>query len=223
MSRRGPEPADDRRPAGAPPAARASGVPPSGPPVGRSPFVTELVGWEARYLRLEAAVEQFRIDIERFFNGALLVPPEDLRSRIQRELREIRVGAAKGAVEQFRLGSLEARFNSLSELYGRRLREREEGRSAVAPRAVPEAPRHDVRRGVVLSSRLEADAVEALWQGLAAAGGAARLELETFRGYLARQLDEIRTRTGSASVQFRVVREGGRLKLKAKPVGAVEP
>lgn len=209
VSRRGPEPGEDR----------PSGAPPAKPPlVGRSPFVTELVGWEARFVRLEAAVEQFRVDIERWANGALPIPPEEARGRIQRELREVRAAAAKGAVEQFRLGSLEARFNSLSELHGRRVREREEGRAAPVARALPEPPRHDARAGVVVSARLERDAVEALWQGLS--GGGARLELETFRGYLARQLDEIRARTGSGSVQFRVVQEEGRLKLKAKPIAA---
>jgi hypothetical protein len=68
----------------------------------------------------------------------------------------------------------------------------------------------------VLSESLDPGAVEALWQGLS--GGGAQVELDTFRGYLARQIEQIRDRTGSGSVQFRVVKEKGRLKLKAKPV-----
>jgi hypothetical protein len=215
---RGPEPGDERRPGGAQPPARPGGGPP--PLVGRSPFVTELVDAEARFARLEAAVEQFRIDIERWWNGALPLPPEESRRRIERELRDIRGGAAKGAVEQFRLGSLESRFNSLSELFGRRLREREEGRAPIPVRPVAEAPRLDAAAGIVVSARLEGDAVQALWAKLASSDAGSRLELETFRGYLSRQLEEIRARTGSDSVQFRVVEEEGRLKLKAKPLHA---
>jgi len=165
-------------------------------------------------------IEQFRVDSERFYNGALPIPPEDLKTRIQRELRELRSsGAQRGAVDQFKMGSFEARFNTLSELFGRRLREREEGRGAAPPRvAAAEAPRHDPRAGIVFAGEPDAGAVEALWGGLVASGGGATIELETFRGYIARQLGEIRLKTGVAAVQFRVVQEEGKLKLKAKPI-----
>ena len=76
-----------------------------------------------------------------------------------------------------------------------------------------------MRAGVTLADAARGDAVEAIWRGLAAAGNASRsLELETFRGYLAQQIDTIRAKTGAGSVQFRVVEEGGKVKLKAKPV-----
>jgi hypothetical protein len=174
---------------------------------------------EVRVSRLEGLIEQFRIDAERYFNGALPIPPEEQRNRIQRELRELRTAASlHNAVDHFRLSGFEARFNSLSELYGRRLREREEGRGAAPVPSVAEAPsRHDPARGIVIGARPDADAVEALWGGLARAGGAG-IELETFRTYISRQIDEIRAKTGAASVQFRVVSEDGKLKLKAKPV-----
>jgi hypothetical protein len=170
--------------------------------------------------RLAELVEQFRVDCERFFNGGLQLPPEELRTKLQAELRTLRGVQLRAAADQYRLGSLEARFNSLAELFGRRLREREEGRGALArPPAAREAPRYDPRSGVVLADAGEAEAVEAIWSGLAASGGGKRLELETFRGYLAQQIDAIRAKTGAGSVQFRVVEEDGKLKLKAKPVG----
>lgn len=198
-----------------------------GAPGSRSPFASSRpdgapatpIGWDARFAQLTGALEQFRIDIERYFNGALTIPPEELKGRLERELRELRASPVKTAADQFRLGSFEARLNSLAELYGRRLREREEGRAPKPVRIVAaERPLHDAAAGIVLSSRVDSSAVEALWQGLAAAGGGARLELETFRTYIAKQVTEIRGRTGSKAVQFRVVNEEGRLKLKAKPV-----
>jgi hypothetical protein len=182
------------------------------------------VPWESRLARLGEMVEQFRVDSERFHNGALPIPPEDLRAKIQRELRELRAaGAQRGATDQFRLGSFEARFNSLSELFGRRLREKEEGRGAIPTRQpAAEAPRHDARSGIVFDGEPDAVAVEALWSGLVASAGGATIELETFRGYIVRQLGEIRGKTGVAAVQFRVVSEEGKLKLKAKPLGSAE-
>lgn len=72
---------------------------------------------------------------------------------------------------------------------------------------------------MVLDRNLEPDAVEALFAGLARRG-ASKLDLDSFRGYLAQQLEAIHGKTGAAEVQFRVAEEDGKLKLKAKPVGA---
>ncbi len=200
------------RAAAAPPTARRPGEPAAPAP-----------SFEGRLDALEKAIEQFRIEAERYFNGGQALPPEETRQRLLRQLQELRAVPMRGAADQFRYSGLEARFNSLSELYGRRLREREEGRSAITPKAVPAAaPRHDARAGIVFREQLESVAVEALWATLVSGPGGARLELESFRGYFARQVTEIRARTGAAAVQFRVVEEDGKMKLKAKPIAAEE-
>lgn len=171
--------------------------------------------------QLSERIERWKIEFEKFLAGALPLPPEGTRARIARELRELHVTPLRTAAEQFRLSALEARFNSYSELNHRRLREREEGR---AQRAAPPAAAHAVHDpavGVVLTDRLEPDAVDALYGALARqVSGAPAMELETFRGYLARQIESIRIKTGCEAVQFRLAAEEGKLKLKAKPVGA---
>jgi len=58
--------------------------------------------------RLAADILQLRLDFERFFSGALLAPPEDLRRRVQAQLRQLRGVKSMTAVERFRLGDLEA-------------------------------------------------------------------------------------------------------------------
>jgi hypothetical protein len=73
----------------------------------------------------------------------------------------------------------------------------------------------------VISDRLEPDAVAALYGALSRQkSGAPAMELDAFRGYLARQIESIRIKTGCEAVQFRLAAEEGKLKLKAKPVGA---
>ena len=170
-------------------------------------------------------IEKFKIEFERFLAGATHVPPEDQRLRLVRDLRDLRTANLGTSAEQFRLASLEARFNSYSELFNRRLRDREEGRGprphpTLAP--APAEQRLDVLSGVVVSDRLEPEAIDALYQGLirrtGGEGSAPVMELAAFRGYLSQQLESIRLKTGCEAVQFRVAAEDGKLKLKAKPV-----
>jgi hypothetical protein len=167
--------------------------------------------------RLADSIERFRLEHERFLSGATHVLPDELRNGVQRQLRELRHRNLKSAAEQFRLSTLEARYNTLAELYGRRLREREEGRAA-KPRSAPAAPRLDADAGIVLDRALDPEAVGALLAALARNGGNAP-DLDTFRTYLGRQLETIRAKTGAEEVQFRLALEEGKLKLKAKPIG----
>lgn len=175
------------------------------------------------------AIEKFKIEFERFLAGATVVPPDEQKARLARDLRELRTANLRTSADQFRLASLEARFNSYSELFNRRLRDREEGRGARPPRVAAAAPttRLDASAGVVVTDRLEVEAVEALYQTLtrrvsdatAGTGNAApAMELDTFRGYLSQQIESIRLKTGCEAVQFRIASEDGKLKLKAKPV-----
>jgi hypothetical protein len=163
-------------------------------------------------------IEKFKLEADRFLNGAQVLLPDELRARIQRDLRDLRNRNLKTAAEQFRLSTLEARYNSLAERFGRRLREREEGQRGIRP--LPAARRYDPSAGIVLDESLDPDAVAALAAGLAK-GGAPAPDLETFRAYLGKQLAQVLARTGAREVQFRLAVEDGRAKLKAKPLAPV--
>lgn len=216
---------------------------------GAGPGQTRAPGLAESIDRLAADVQQLRVDFERFFSGALLHPPEELRHRIQGQLRQLRGASAMTAVDRFRLGDLEARHNSYNELFSRRLREREEGRPrgvqaaappATLPAALPAAPatpspRYDSGAGIVIGRSPDPEAVAALYEGLTAAAGGQRgsgeaagaagatavprFDLASFGGYLQRQAAAIRDKTGCEDVQFRLAVEDGKLKLKARPVG----
>jgi hypothetical protein len=168
-------------------------------------------------------IQQLRVDFERFFNGALPFPPEELRGRVQAQIRNLRgMSNLATAVDNFRLGDLEARFNSYNELFNRRVRDREEGRAPVAHVAPPSsARRFDPAQGIVFSERVDPEAAEALYHGLAASpGDSPRFDLDSFQTYLARQVAAIREKHGCDQVQFRLANEDGKVKLKARPVTA---
>jgi hypothetical protein len=200
------------------PGAPAEGSPPA-------PGQRQVPGLGEAFDRLDRDIKQLRVDFERFFNGALPFPPEDLRLRVQSQLRSLRGLNLKTFADNFRLGDLEARFNAYNELFNRRLRDSEEGRRPSSrPVPVPEPRRFDPEKGIVLGDRIDPAAVEALYQGLAAAPGDAgpRFDLDSFQTYLSRQVAAIREKTGCSQVQFRLAAEDGKLKLKARPVAARE-
>lgn len=172
---------------------------------------------EREITQLATTIEKFRIDAQRFFAGDLMAPPEELRDRIIVELRRLQASKLAGVAEKFRLNTLEARFNSQVELFGRRLRARETGEGV--KKAEP-AVQHDPEKGVVVGPQARPGAVEALYKGLYLRTGTRnpQMDLERFRTYLGRQAETIRAKTGCAEIQFRIAEEGGKLKIKAKPV-----
>ncbi|HEY3567361.1 MAG TPA: hypothetical protein VGP73_05445, partial [Thermoanaerobaculia bacterium] len=146
-------------------------------------------------------IQQLRVDFERFFNGALPFPPDELRGRVQAQIRQLRgMTSLATAVDSFRLGDMEARFNSYNELFNRRVRDNEEGRHPVARPALATASRrYDPEQGIVFGDRIDPQAAEALYQGLAASpGDSPRFDLDSFQTYLARQVNAIREKTGCA-------------------------
>ena len=204
-----------RNPRAVPEPLRPPGLPPPAPVRRQAPGLSEA------FDQLGRDINQLRVDFDRFFSGALALPPEELRGRVQGQLRTLRGMTLKTAVDNFRLGDLEARFNSYNELFNRRLRDVEEGRRPITrPIPIPVLRRLDPEKGIVFGDRIDPAGAEALYQGLAAGPGdaALRVDLDSFQTYLARQVAAIREKTGCSAVQFRLATEDGKLKLKARPV-----
>ena len=163
--------------------------------------------------RLASSVRRFRIDCQRFFAGDLKLPPDELKDKIQADFRRLRGKSLKGAAANFRLGSLEAKFQSHLDLFGRRLRGRERSEARVA---AAEQRSLDPKRGVVLGAKTDAPAVEALYRGLYR--NQPSMDIERFRSYIHRQAEVIRAKTGAREIQFRIAVQDGKMKLKARPL-----
>ena len=170
----------------------------------------------ARVLTLEAEVQKFRVECERYFNGAVAVPPEELAQDIRETIREIYGVGELDTPERFRLSGIVARFNALDERFNRRLREQATGPPrASAPPAVAQ-PRP--ASGLVLDDGSPVEASQALFRQLYGDASAARAE--AFHHYLRQRAAEIRATTGCTQVRFEVRTEEGRRKLVARPVGS---
>jgi len=171
--------------------------------------------------RLEELVHKLKIDFDRFFIGALPTPPEALRHKCFAGIRSLRSEHHKSAGIRFRVNSLEAKLNSLNELFNRRLRALETGSATPARSHDPaQARTHDPIGGVVIKPSADPSAVEALYSELYGEGGRnAKTDLESFQGFLMNQAKAIRQKTGCADVVFRVTSDKGKPRLKAKPAG----
>ncbi len=164
--------------------------------------------------RLAVSIQRFRVDSQRFFAGDLKLPPDELREKITSDLRRLRGASLKGAAVNFRLGTLEAKFQSHLDLFGRRLRVREKGE--IGSPAGAKKPATDPSKGVVLGAGANVSAVDALYHGLYRRNP--KMDLEKFRAYINRQAEVIRGKTGCHEIQFRIAVQDGKTKLKAKPI-----
>ncbi len=166
---------------------------------------------------VDRLLQQLRVEFERYFNGALDLPPIELQNSVGVKIRDLR-NKTRSSVDNFRLNSLEAKYNSYNEMFNRRLRDVEEGRVKIRNRDT--SHRVNVEQGVMVSGRIDDSAAAVFYQALygdSSQGG--KIDLDKFRGYLNQQTRRIRQKTGCSQVQFRLQREGGRFKLKAKPLG----
>lgn len=183
------------------------------------PHSRKVVDSKRQINRLEDTLRVLKIEFDKFFNGATAVPPEELRTKIQKMFRRLRSRRIQSAADRFRLGSLETRFNVFNELWNRRLREIE--RAALRR---PVAPVHATRAldpfaGINLEGTGDREQVEALYKELYSSSGRnKKTDFDSFRRYLDTQIDRLRENTGCEQVQFRVAGTGSQLKLKAKPI-----
>lgn len=168
---------------------------------------------------LDELIRRLKIDFDRFFIGALPTPPETLRYKAFAIVRQLRTKHHKSAAVRFRINTLEAKLNSLNELFNRRMRALETG--TVHQRRKPaEAEQRgpDPYSGVVVRADADPSGVEALYSELyGREGRGAKTDIESFKGFLLSQAKTIRDKTGCGDVVFRITSKAGKLSLKAKP------
>jgi len=195
--------------------------------------------------QLEHGIRQLQIEWEKFFGGVEKKPPTDLKAKIEALIRRHAYGEIRNNAERFRYQTLTARYNTFSELWGKRLRALEEGRPlgvhglkadrlpppppaaaaaeppphAPAPAAAARRPSSEVR---VAHPDRDAAAVRALYEGFLqarkATGEGGTVKYESFQKLIAQQASRILNEKGAQAVDFRLETKDGKVTLKAKPV-----
>ncbi len=194
--------------------------------------------------RIEEGTFKLQKDWERFFSGLERKAPFEAKQRLDRLIRRYIGIEIRNNVERFRFQSLTAKYNTLSDLWNRKLRAIEEGRhvpsqwkardvpaeapvavagSAGMPADLSSAPAAARDRAEIRISTLREDdqGVRSLYEQFKAARaavGESEVKYESFKKLISQQRSRLLDEKDAIAVDFRVAMQDGKVALKAKPV-----
>ena len=179
--------------------------------------------------QLETSIRQLQIEWEKFFGGVERKPPTDLKTRVEAKIRKHANAEIRNNTERFRYQNLTARYNTLNELWTKRLRALEEGRpmglhGSKIPHAPPPPPPPPAARRPSEYRVRRPDDTEVVrelfdqYQQARALAGEGAVKFESFQKVIAQQASRILTEKGGQAVEFRVETKDGKVSLKAKAV-----
>jgi len=163
---------------------------------------------------IEQRMRQLEIHYEQYFGGVEKRAPMQEREELARLLRQFANRHIIQTNLRFRYQNLASRFHSYCGHWDRILRLMDEGKfergsgRVSAPKSAP------------LPTAAESDRVAQVYRDLRAAyeetGSGRPPEREQVEEFLARQEEKIRRKFGDRDVEFRVVAEGGKPKIKVR-------
>ena len=89
---------------------------------------------------LEAELKRLEAEYNMYFSGRLPKPPSETRGRVESIVKQLDRTYIKNYGDRFRFATLQSRFATLSDLWDRGLRAREEGRPGPFAHKRPAAP-----------------------------------------------------------------------------------
>ncbi|MFC1849755.1 MXAN_5187 C-terminal domain-containing protein [candidate division CSSED10-310 bacterium] len=85
---------------------------------------------------LEKNIEKLKFEYDQYFQGVIKIPPHTIKAAVDRLIRKYQSTQISNSALRFRYQNLVYRYNSLGELWNRRLRMKEEGIMIGAPQRV---------------------------------------------------------------------------------------
>ena len=187
--------------------------------------------------KLEEDIRRLKSRYDQFFNGITKLPPAFERHQIEAAIHEISKQKMRDNTRRFRFNTILSRFNQYREMWGRKMREREEGpldfrkrqalmESEAAPVA-PAAVRAPVTSAppdpyVRMAPGANGEEIRKLYGEIERAhldlGTLPNISLEQVSAMIQKQSDLVRQKYNVKIVAFRVETVDGKVKLKAKPL-----
>jgi len=183
--------------------------------------------------QLEEDIRRLKSKYDQFFMGLQKVPPHFERHQLETSIHELNKQKIRDNGRRFRLSTLVSRYNQLREMWGRRMREREEGpldfrrRQAALQAPEPEPPRPRVTSPrpdpyVKMTPGANGEQIRRLHEEIERAhaemGKQSNVSVEQLAAMVQKQTDLVRAKYNVHTVAFRVETIDGKVKLKAKPL-----
>lgn len=172
--------------------------------------------------RIEEALNHLKMTYEQYFSGLLPFAPEKEHAELKASIRRLRKAPFKSSALNFRLRTLESRFQTFNSYWQRILREREEGtysrdvfKANLHEREAREAAHQRTKEGKASAQMKELfhaykDALERQ------TGKAHNLDFKLFHENLVHSARELKKQVPGKKVTFSVVVQDGKVKLKAR-------
>jgi UDP:flavonoid glycosyltransferase YjiC (YdhE family) len=188
--------------------------------------------------KLEEDIRKLKNKYDQFFAGIQKFPPMHERRLLEVYIYELGKQKMRDNTRRFRYSQLLTRYNQLRELWGRRMREREEGPldfrrrfaalNAPLPPLKPEtAPTQRVTSEkadpyVTVTPGSNGEEIKRLFSEIEREqlklGKLTNITMEQLKSMVQKQSDLVRAKYHVAAVAFRVDVVDGKVKLKAKPI-----
>lgn len=172
---------------------------------------------------LEQLIAKLQVAYEQFFSGGTGKEPLDLVRQVEAILRTYSIGKLSNQVIQFRFNSLQARYNSLRNVWERRRKQSEGTRShAWGVKNIRSTPEENQYTLVVTESSLLKGQVDELFGHYLAIRRRSgepvdKIRRENFAAILAENVKKIRARSGCSAVLVKVDIHENRSRISAKP------
>jgi hypothetical protein len=188
--------------------------------------------------KLEEDIRKIKNKYDQFFSGIQKLPPLHERRLLEVYIHELGKQKMRDNTRRFRYGQLLTRYNQLRELWGRKMREREEGpidfrrraaalREPAPPMPPPVAPAPRVTSAkadpyVTVTPSSNGEEIQRLFGDIEKEqlklGRLPNITIEQLKTMVQKQSDLVRAKYHVAAVAFRVDVVDGKVKLKAKPI-----
>lgn len=179
--------------------------------------------------KLETNLKNLEAQYNMFFAGRLPKPPWETRSAVEALVKRYDRGYIQNYGDRFRFETLQARFQTLIDLWDKGLRAREEGRPGPFAQQkkkeeAPQKPQDRILRVTAFSDPLrEQDKLHDLYESLAEARHELGMEPVPFHKFADLVKNQVKklNEDGDAEVAFRVAIKDGKVSLTARAMRGI--
>jgi hypothetical protein len=165
---------------------------------------------------IEKALKDLQISYEQYFAGVEKREPIKQRDVLSRKLRSFANRHIVQTDLRFRYQNLATRFHTYANYWDRILRLMDEGRFVRGGSALPKAPVGDASPREQSEDEVDQIIRQLRQAGSQAFGGDQQAERDNVQRFLQQQREKIRATFGEKQVEFRVVVEDGKARIKVR-------